>query len=297
MILVTGCEGQVGFELLRTLAPLGAVKGVSRKDADLTDPASVEKLLANYKPKCIVNAAAYTAVDNAENDMATAKALNADLPAQLAAWAKLNGAILFHYSTDYVYSGSGSKPWQETDTPGPLSVYGKTKLAGDEAVIAADCGAAIFRTSWVYSSRGHNFMLTMLRLAKEREQLAVVADQWGAPTPAWLIAQITAFALKEKLKNSNSLYGIYHLAAAGETNWCDFAKAIISRADEMVGGYKASASSVKPITTDEYPAPAPRPTNSRLDITRVEEALNIQVPHWLDALELTLKNRFSLQER
>jgi len=290
MILVTGSDGQVGYALLKTLAPLGAVKGLTRADGDLSNAEDVAALLDKYQPSCIVNAAAYTGVDQAESHPETAHALNAQLPAQLAAWAKENGATLVHYSTDYVYDGSGDEPWQEDAPTGPLSVYGKTKLAGDEAVLAAGISAIIFRTSWVYGARGRNFMLTMLKLASERDQLSVVSDQWGTPTPAWMIAEVTAIALREKLGNAKALEGVYHLTCRGETTWCDFSRAIISGAGDLGVPLNMSADQVSPIPTAEYPAPAPRPLNSRLSVTRVEQALGLELPDWRYALQLTLRD-------
>lgn len=290
MILVTGSDGQVGYALLKTLAPLGAVKGLTRADGDLSNAEDVAALLDNYQPHCIVNAAAYTGVDQAESHQETAHALNTQLPAQLASWAKDNGAVLVHYSTDYVYDGSGDQPWQEDAPTGPLSVYGKTKLAGDEAVLSAGIGAIIFRTSWVYGARGRNFMLTMLKLASEREQLSVVSDQWGTPTPAWLIAEVTAIALREKLRNAKALEGVYHLTCRGETTWCEFSRAIIGGAGDLGVPLNMSADQVSPIPTAEYPAPAPRPLNSRLSVARVEQALGLELPDWRYALQLTLRD-------
>lgn len=290
MILVTGSEGQVGYALLRALAPLGEVKGLTRADGDLSNPETVKLLLDRYQPSCIVNAAAYTAVDQAESDPGAAEALNARLPEQLAHWAKANNAHLFHYSTDYVYDGSGSRPWREDDATGPLSVYGKTKLAGDQAILDAGIGAVILRTSWVYGSRGRNFMLTMLKLAMERDELNVVSDQWGTPTPAWLIAQVTSVAVREKLRDRGALEGVYHLTCRGETNWCDFARAIMTEARELGVALKIEAERVKPIPTSEYPAPAPRPLNSRLDVSRIEQSLGLVMPDWRQALQLTVRD-------
>ncbi|MFL1406145.1 dTDP-4-dehydrorhamnose reductase [Marinobacter sp. M1N3S26] len=290
MILVTGSDGQVGYALLRALAPLGVVKGLTRADGDLSNPEEVKVLLDRYRPTCIVNAAAYTAVDQAESDPESAQALNVGLPEQLARWAKANDAHLFHYSTDYVYDGSGSQPWREEDATGPLSVYGKTKLAGDQALLDAGIGAVIFRTSWVYGSRGRNFMLTMLKLAMERDELNVVADQWGTPTPAWLIAQVTSVAVREKLRDCSALEGVYHLTCRGETTWCDFARTIMTEARQLGATLKIVTDRVKPIPTSEYPAPAPRPLNSRLDVSRIEQSLGLVLPDWQQALQLTVRD-------
>lgn len=295
MILVTGSEGQVGYALMRALAPLGDVKGLSRADGDLADQAVVEALLERYKPRCIINAAAYTAVDKAESEPELADALNHQLPATLADWASRHQALLVHYSTDYVYDGSGDQPWKESDATGPLSVYGKSKLAGDQAVLAGlkTEGAAapiIFRTSWVYGARGHNFMLTMLKLAAQRDKLTVVADQWGTPTPAWLIAQVTAIALRERLRGNNDVAGVYHLTCHGETTWCDFAKAIIAKARLLGADLKMTEGAVFPIPSSDYPAPAPRPANSRLDVSLLEQSLGLTLPGWDQALYLTLQD-------
>lgn len=290
MILVTGSNGQVGFELLKTLAPLGKVIGVTRKDGDLSDPVFVNRLLTEFQPTCIVNAAAYTAVDLAESHPNDAKAVNVDLPALLASWAAAHGALLIHYSTDYVYDGKGTCPRKETDPAEPLSVYGKTKLAGDQAVLESCKDAIIFRTSWVYGARGRNFMLSMLKLAVERDKLDIVADQWGAPTPAWLVAQVTAVAIGDRLRGNGELSGVFHLACRGDTTWHGFAKAIISGAITMGVSLNMTDKTVFPINTLEYPAPAPRPANSRLDLSHLETSLKLIMPDWGVALSLTLKD-------
>ncbi|GAB3099001.1 dTDP-4-dehydrorhamnose reductase [Aestuariicella hydrocarbonica] len=290
MILITGSGGQVGYELLKTLAPLGQVKGLCRKDGDLSDPDVVNQLLSTYKPTCIVNAAAYTAVDQAESDFPKAKALNAELPALLAQWASANNAIMVHYSTDYVYDGSGEEPWTEEAKPNPLSVYGRTKLDGDVAVLEFCNNAVVLRTSWVYGARGSNFMLTMLKLAAERNELRVVDDQWGAPTPAWLIAQVTAAVVLSKQKALDCHSGIYHLACRGETSWCGFAKSIINGALDLGSKAAMSGEAVFPITTEDYPVPAPRPANSRLDVSKLEESFRLTIPDWESALRVTLQD-------
>jgi len=287
-ILVTGSDGQVGHELLKTLAPLGEVTGTTRADGDLASPEIVDALLQRIQPDVVVNPAAYTAVDQAETEEAAASALNAGFPERLARWADANGALLVHYSTDYVYAGDGEEPMAESEPAAPLSVYGKTKLAGDEAILAASSSAIILRTSWVYGARGRNFMLTMLKLAAERSELNVVADQWGAPTPAWLIAQVTALVLHARLSGERELQGVYHLTCRGETSWCGFAREIIRVAEERGVALKMGEQRVFPIATSEYPAPAPRPRNSRLDVSSIEQALNIRLPDWQAALGVTL---------
>lgn len=290
-ILVTGSDGQVGHELLKTLAPLGQVVGISRTEGDLSQEASVRDLLAKYNPDVVVNPAAYTAVDQAESHVDDAFALNARMPELLAKWSRANNRVLIHYSTDYVYAGSGEFPQAEDEPAAPASVYGKSKLAGDQAVLEQDPAALVLRTSWVYGARGRNFMLTMLRLAAERTKLTVVADQYGAPTPAWLIAQVTAIALREKLSGNTELKGVFHLTCRGEVSWCGFAQEIIRGAREAGIGLAMDESQVFPITTSEYPAPAPRPANSRLDVACIEKLLNIELPEWRIALGITLADR------
>ena len=289
-ILVTGSQGQVGQELLKTLAPLGPVIGLSRADGDLADADFVQRLLAHHRPDWIVNAAAYTAVDKAESEAGLAEALNSQLPQQLAAWAKDQGARLVHFSTDYVYAGKGEAAQTEDEPPAPLSVYGRTKLAGDRAILTEAADALIFRTAWVYAARGRNFMRTMLWLAAQRDELRVVADQWGAPTPAWLIAQVTALALRQRQLGRPGLAGVYHLTCRGDTNWYGFAREIIERASALGAELKVKGSKVHPIATGDYPAPAPRPANSRLSVVRLEQALQLQLPDWRDALAVTLRD-------
>src|SRR5690554_2146788 len=274
-ILLLGKTGQVGFELHRTLSPLGTISAPSREELSLMDEQAVKQFLANTKPTMIVNAAAWTAVDAAETQQAEAQRLNAGLPKQLAEYAKANNARLVHYSSDYVYPGTGATPWQETSATGPLSVYGQTKLEGDEAIQQGGADHLIFRTSWVYSARGNNFMKTMLRLAESKTELNIVADQIGAPTPARLIAQVTALAIHSQLEA-----GLYHLATTGETSWQGFAKEIF-----RLAGKNTKAN---PIPTTDYPTPAKRPLNSRMDVTRLQQALNIQLPDWQSQLALTL---------
>ncbi len=274
-ILLLGKTGQAGFELHRTLSPLGPITAPGREELDLTSEQAVADYLAQTQPNLIVNAAAWTAVDAAETQQAEAQRLNAGLPKQLAEYAKANKARLVHYSSDYVYPGTGTAPWQETSPTGPLSVYGQTKLQGDEAIQQSGADHLIFRTSWVYSARGNNFMKTMLRLAETKTELNIVADQIGAPTPARLIAQVTALAIHSKLEA-----GLYHLAPTGETSWQGFAKEIF-----RLAGKNTKAN---PIPTSDYPTPATRPLNSRMDVTKLQQALNIQLPDWQSQLALTL---------
>lgn len=274
-ILLLGKTGQVGFELHRTLSPLGPITAPGREELDLTNERAVKNYLAQTQPNLIVNAAAWTAVDAAEEQHSEAQRLNAGLPEQLAQYATANNARLVHYSSDYVYPGIGTTPWQETSPTGPLSVYGQTKLEGDEAIQQSGADYLIFRTSWVYSARGKNFMKTMLCLSESKPELNIVADQIGAPTPARLIAQITTLAIHSKLQA-----GLYHLAPTGETSWQGFAKGIF-----RLAGKNTIANS---IPTSDYPTPAQRPLNSRMDTIKLETALNIQLPDWRSQLALTL---------
>lgn len=274
-ILLLGKTGQVGFELHRSLSPLGPIAAPGRDELDLTNEQAVTNYLAQTQPNLIINAAAWTAVDAAETQQAEAQRLNAGLPAQLAQFAATNNACLVHYSSDYVYPGTGTTPWQETSPTGPLSVYGQTKLQGDEAIQQSGADHLIFRTSWVYSARGNNFMKTILRLAESKPELNIVADQIGAPSPARLIAQVTTLAIHSKLET-----GLYHLAPTGETSWQGFAKEIF-----RLAGKKTKAN---PIPTSDYPTPSERPLNSRMDVAKLQQALDIQLPDWQSQLALTL---------
>lgn len=283
-ILITGANGQVGFELQRHFALLGNVLAPERATLDLADTQAVEHYLETHRPQLILNAAAYTAVDKAESEAVQAKRLNSELPAQLAAYASAQGAYLVHYSTDYVYPGDGETAWHEESPTQPLSVYGKTKLAGDEAVIQSGCQHLIFRTSWVYAARGNNFLKTMLRLGRERDSLAVVNDQIGAPTPARLIALVTLQAWQQRIEP-----GVYHLAPIGTTSWQGFASEIFKQATEAGVALAITPEHVRGIPTADYPTPATRPLNSRLALKKLEAALGINMPHWQEQLALTLK--------
>jgi dTDP-4-dehydrorhamnose reductase len=282
-ILLFGKNGQVGFELHRTLSLLGTVTAPSSSELDLTHEDALNRYLNTVKPELIVNAAAWTAVDDAEERQAEAERLNSGLPEQLAAYAAAENIRLVHYSSDYVYPGSGETPWQENSPTGPLSHYGKTKLAGDQAIEQSGADYLIFRTSWVYSARGNNFMKTMLRLAKSKTELNIVADQIGAPTPARLIAQVTTLAIHSQLTK-----GLYHLAPRGETSWHGFAQEIFRLAQENGEQLTMRPENAYSIPTSDYPTPATRPLNSRMDITKLEGALNIELPDWQSQLALTL---------
>lgn len=289
-ILITGTTGQVGYELCRSLACFGQLLTPQRQELDLANAEAVARYLANHKPDIIVNPAAWTAVDAAEQQTEACWQLNAALPAQLAEYAAATNAYLIHYSTDYVYPGTGDTPWQETDQPAPLSQYGKSKLAGDSAVLASGANAIIFRTSWVYAARGNNFMKTMLRLGQNRSELSVVADQFGAPTPARLIADVTALAVQRLVLKQAVTNGVYHLASSGYTNWQQFACKIFELATAAGVALAVNPHSVKAIGTADYPTPAARPANSRLALTKTEQTFGIQLPHWASQLAVTLED-------
>lgn len=272
-VLVLGGTGQVGHEVARALEWLGPIAAPTRRDADLTRPEVVRDLIRSVRPAVVVNAAAYTAVDAAESDRDACFGLNADLPEVLARECREHDALLVHFSSDYVYDGAKRTPYVETDAPNPLSVYGASKLAGDEAIRGIGGRHLIFRTSWVYAARGRNFARTMLRLAHEREEIAVVNDQIGAPTSARAIADGVSSVLRVGAVAS----GVYHMTAAGETTWFEFAAAILAddprAADQRRG-------SLRPITTAEYPTAAARPAYSVLDNTKLASAFGVRLPSW-----------------
>jgi dTDP-4-dehydrorhamnose reductase len=240
------------------------------------------------KLEVIVNAAAYTAVDRAEEEHELATRINAEAPEVLAEEAKTLGALLVHYSTDYVFDGSGDAPWQETNTPGPVNHYGASKLAGERHIQASGCRHLIFRTSWVYAARGNNFLATMARLIREREALQVIDDQIGAPTGAELIADVTAHAIRQA-RHEASIEGLYHLVASGETSWHGYATFIAECLQGQGTGIQATPQRIAPISTDEWPTPASRPLNSRLDTTRIELAFGIRLPPWQDGVARVLQ--------
>lgn len=285
--LIIGKIGQVGFELRRTIAALGRVTAVDYPDIDLTDPASVRRWVREVQPSVIINAAAYTAVDKAETEFERANQINGIAPGVIANEAKAVGALLVHYSTDYVYDGTKTSPYLETDAPNPLSAYGRSKLAGDDAILKSGVNHLIFRLCWVYGARGQNFMLTMMRLAREREKLRVVNDQFGCPTWSRMIAETTALALKQTLAAANpaSLNGIYHLAASGHTSWHGFAEAIISAMPDA----EKKCKQVEPIPTSEYPLPARRPAYSVLSCDKLHQAFGLRLPDWRDSLQQVLE--------
>jgi len=289
-ILIFGRVGQVGWELRHKLACLGEISSVEYPEVDFTKPDTLRAALQSVKPAVIVNAAAYTAVDKAETERELAMSINATGPAVLAEEAKKMGALLVHYSTDYVFDGGGDQARSETDTPAPLNVYGETKLAGDLAIQASGCDHLIFRTSWVYGARGSNFLLTMLKLGQERKELSIVADQIGAPTTSECIAQATACVLAQVLspagKGIDGRSGVYNLTNGGEASWFDFAKAIFDQVHQKTG---APIPALKPVPTSDFPRPAPRPFNSRLNGLKLEQVFGVKLPHWEHALELVLE--------
>lgn len=282
-ILLLGKDGQVGWELQRSLAPLGELLALNAKSqdycGDLANLQGLAQTVLAWAPDVIVNAAAYTAVDKAESDQAQASRVNAEALEVLAQAAARSGALLVHYSTDYVFPGDGQTPWREEDGVGPLNVYGLSKLAGEQAIQASACSYLILRTSWVYAARGNNFAKTMLRLAGERDTLGVIDDQFGAPTGAELIADVTAHAIVA-WRAKPELGGLYHLAAAGETTWCGYARYVLELAEQMGIELKVKAQAVSALTTDAYPTPARRPANSRLDTQKLEKAFGLQLPDW-----------------
>jgi len=294
-ILLLGKNGQVGWELQRSLAPLGEVIALDRHSADLCgDLTNLQGLAATVqkvRPDIIVNAAAHTAVDKAESEPELARTLNALAPGVLAHEAQKLGAWLVHYSTDYVFDGSGSQPWVEADTPAPLSVYGQTKLEGEQ-LIAANCSKhLIFRTSWVYAARGGNFAKTMLRLAQERERLTVIDDQWGAPTGAELLADVSAHAIRQVMgpvQQRPQDAGIYHLAASGETTWHEYAKHLLAQAQRVQPAIKMVVKEVAPVPTSVFPTPARRPHNSRLNTAKLQTTFGLTLPPWQQGVDRML---------
>ena len=287
-ILLLGKNGQVGWELQRALAPLGEVIALGRKNGgDLADSDSLKANVRSIAPQVIVNAAAYTAVDKAENEAELAMQINCHAPAMLAREAQALGAMLLHYSTDYVFDGSGDQARAEGAATAPLSVYGKTKLAGEDAIQSSGCLHLILRTSWVYAARGGNFAKTMLRLATERDKLKVIADQIGAPTGAELLADLSAHMLQATLGDP-ALGGIYHATASGETSWYDYAAFVIDYARRQGRPIRVEADQLLPIPTSEYPTAAQRPLNSRLSSAKLKQNFGLCLPPWQQGVERML---------
>ena len=294
-ILLLGKNGQLGWELQRSLTPLGELVALDRHSrdfcGDLSNLQGLAATLQAVRPDLIVNAAAYTAVDKAESEPELARTINALAPGVLAQEASKLGAWLVHYSTDYVFDGSGTRPWVETDTPAPLSVYGQTKLEGEQLIAARCSRHLIFRTSWVYAARGANFAKTMLRLAQERERLTVIDDQWGAPTGAELLADVTAHAIRQLMGRQQphpEPAGIYHLAAIGETTWNGYAKYVIAQAVRVPPAIKIAATEVACVPTSAFPTPARRPHNSRLDTGKLQATFGLTLPAWQQGVDRML---------
>lgn len=294
-LLVTGVSGQVGYELMRSLQPLGEVVATDAHAVDFSRPDSLNALVDQVKPNVIINPAAYTAVDKAEEEEALALAINGTAPAVLAEAAKRHSALLIHYSTDYVFDGTKQGKYEEDDATCPQNAYGRTKLAGELALADSGADYLVLRTSWVYASRGKNFLKTMLKLAQERETLSVVADQIGAPTSARLLADTTAqivrIALQER-QNQAFYSAIHHLVAQGETSWHGFAEAIIAMARERLPEGAVKVGKVQPIPSSAYPTPAKRPANSRLSTVGLEKRFGLTLPAWENGLALTLEELF-----
>ena len=282
-ILLLGANGQVGWELQRSLSPLGEWIALDRHNTDfcgdLTDLKGIAETVKRIVPDVIVNAAACTAVDKAESDSEIAHLVNAAAPGVLAEAANAAGALLVHYSTDYVFDGSGSKPWVETDPTGPLNVYGKTKLEGEQRIASQCARHLIFRTSWVYAARGGNFAKTMLRLAQERETLNVINDQFGAPTGADLIADVTAHAIAHVMREPDDA-GLYHLAASGETNWFDYAKYVVDQSIRAQTAPEIIVKTINSVATSAFPTAAQRPHNSRLNTAKLQQTFGLRLAPW-----------------
>ncbi|MDB5999653.1 MAG: dTDP-4-dehydrorhamnose reductase [Rhizobacter sp.] len=290
-ILLFGSSGQVGWELQRSLAPLGEVVALGHADArlhaDFSQPEALAATVRAVRPDVIVNAAAHTGVDKAESEPELAQAINAAAPAVLAREAAALGAWLVHYSTDYVFDGSGDRPWTEDDATGPLGVYGRSKLDGEQAIARSGCRHLIFRTSWVYAARGGNFAKTMLRLASERDRLTVIDDQIGAPTGADLLADVTAHAVRTAQQRPQ-VSGLYHAVAAGHTSWHGYASHVIAFARAAGQTVKVAADAIAPVPTSAFPTPARRPANSRLDISRLQDTFGLVMPPWQKGVDRML---------
>ncbi len=286
-ILLFGKNGQVGWELQRSLAPLGELIALDANSpercGDFTDLDGLVRTIRAVAPDVIVNAAAHTSVDKAESEPELVRAVNALAPGVLAQEAKRGNAWLIHYSTDYVFDGSGDRPWRETDATAPLSVYGATKLEGEQLVAQAGCRHLIFRTSWVYGARGGNFARTMLRLAQERDSLRVIDDQFGAPTGADLLADVTAHAIRAAQQRPE-LAGLYHLVAAGETSWHGYAGFVIDYARHAGIPLKVAPDAIQAVPTSAFPTPARRPQNSRMDTNKLQQTFRLNMPYWQDGL-------------
>ena len=301
-LLITGANGQVGWHLQRILAPLGEVLAIDVEEVDLTDLNAVTRTVRDFAPDIVANAAAYTAVDKAESQPELARAINVAAPARIAEECAAGGALMIHYSTDYVYDGSKLGPYEERDATGPLSVYGQTKLEGDRAIIASGCAHIILRTTWVYDIRGKNFLRTVLRLAREKEELRMVGDQYGAPTWARGLAESTGIILARSLERCSVTgawkSGLFHITAAGQTSWAGFAQAILEDYEALLAwpaetgefGGPLRAKRVVGITTEQYQTPARRPRNSVLSNAQVQAAFGVMLPDWRAQLRLAMQD-------
>jgi dTDP-4-dehydrorhamnose reductase len=288
-ILLIGKQGQIAWELQVTLASLGNLTVLGSQELNLTDGDLLVEKVRRIQPQIIVNAAAYTAVDKAESEPELCQAINATAPGILAQLARESGALLIHYSTDYIFDGTKTEPYLETDKPNPLSVYGSSKLAGERAIIQSGCAYLILRTTWVYGNRGKNFLLTILRLAAEKSELKIVADQIGAPTWSRSIAEVTAQILAQHChQNRSTIQGLYHLSAAGKTSWHGFASEIVTQYRVLYPESHLAIESILPIPTREYPTPAQRPTNSVLDNSKLVKDFGIILPTWNFSLSQVL---------
>jgi dTDP-4-dehydrorhamnose reductase len=289
-ILIVGNAGQVGVELQRSFAGFGEIVGVDRESVDLAQPDQVRDLVRRVEPSIILNAAAYTAVDRAESEPALATAINDDAPRILAEEALRSNALLVHYSTDYVFDGTKQNPWTEQDTPAPLNVYGASKLAGEEALLQVGGRVLIFRTSWVYGPHGSNYLLTMLRLARQRDALSIVGDQIGSPTTSIELARVThqivSGVMAGQFGEAKEWAGLYHMTCSGSTSWCGFAQAIFDRAGKLLDG---KVPVVTPITSEEYPTPAKRPRNSVLSNAKLESRFGVRLAPWETALDTVIQ--------
>lgn len=290
-LLLTGCNGQLGFELQRSLTPLADVVAIGSAECDLSDEAALRAMIQQVKPDGIINPAAYTAVDKAETDAAQARKVNADAPRIMGEEASKLGAFVIHFSTDYVFEGVGEHFYKESDATNPQNVYGQTKREGELALQRSCPQSLIMRTSWVVGAHGVNFAKTMLRLASERESLSVVADQYGAPTSAALLADVTAQLVgRIKQQGLESFpFGLYHVVASGVTNWHAYAQFVIGEAIKAGKAVKVHPETIKPITSSDYPVPAKRPANSRLDTSLFQQTFNLQLPHWEHGVSHVLK--------
>lgn len=288
-ILLTGKDGQLGFELLRSLSVLGHVKALSKGDCNLCNENAVRRVIRDFRPDVIVNAAAYTAVDNAENEPAAAYLINAQAPTFLAEEAQALNAMIVHYSTDYVFAGDKQSGYLESDSPNPLGVYGSSKLEGELGVVQACVRHLILRTSWVAGAHGSNFAKTMLRLALQKDVVNVVADQWGSPTSAAFLADVTAHLVRQAVTQEFP-YGLYHAAGKGKTNWHEYAVYVIEKARRAGWPIRVTPGSILAITTAEYPTLTKRPTNSYLDSTKLSEVFGLNVQKWEKGVDYIMSN-------